>query len=78
MWHVTDWDQRRIISVQSPDERHDKDFVFEALSSFIDDIGSDVVLVTLTDDGAIESSSSSFLDDEAEILVYPSRIDYPP
>ncbi|MCG8388367.1 MAG: hypothetical protein MJA30_22650, partial [Cytophagales bacterium] len=78
MWLVRDWDQRRSIKVHAPDEDCDEDFVFDALLKFIDDIDPNVVLVTLSKNGELESSSSDPFADSSEVPFYPLRTDFPP
>ncbi len=52
--------------------------MFEALAKFIDDLPADVVLVKISNDGSLLSSSSDFKDDPSRIPFYPSRADFPP
>ncbi|KAK1762548.1 hypothetical protein QBC33DRAFT_614276 [Phialemonium atrogriseum] len=63
VWLVHDWDQRRTIS---------------ALQKCIDSLPTDTVLLSISDDGAVLSSSSDALDDASSIPFYPSRTDFPP
>ena len=78
MWLVRDWDQRRSINVYAPDRKYDEDFVFDALVKFIDDIDPNTVLVRLSDDGELESSSLDPFDDSSEVPLYPLRTAFPP
>lgn len=78
VWLVHDWDQRRTISVHALKDECDEDFVFQALQKCIDNLPTDTVLVGISDDGAVLSSSSDALDDASSIPFYPSRTDFPP
>lgn len=62
----------------SPTRKHDDDFVFEALAKFVDDLPADVVLVNISDDGALLSSTSDVSLDISYVPFYPPRTDFPP
>ena len=77
-WQVRDWDQRRTITVEAPTDEYDEDYICNALGEFIDDLAADAVLVHLSPDGALASSSSDVHNDTSWIPFYPLRIDFPP
>ena len=74
---IIDWDQRRTITVSTP-EKADHEFVFEALEEFIDDLPADVVHIAVSNDGELLSSSTAAESDWTKIPFYPSPSDFPP
>lgn len=74
---VTDWDQRRVISVCTAEEK-DEEFVYEALYELIDDeVPEDAVQITVSDDFELLSSSADVRCDWTRIPYYPSPADFP-
>ncbi|KAL2132801.1 hypothetical protein VTI74DRAFT_3370 [Chaetomium olivicolor] len=73
---VMDWDQRRINSVCTSEEK-DEEFVYEALYELIDDIPADVVRIEVSNDFELLSSSTAPDDDSAIIPFYPEPTDFP-
>jgi hypothetical protein len=73
---VMDWDQRRIISVCTSEEKDDE-FVYEALYELIDDIPADLVRIEVSNDFELLSSSTASDDDSAMIPFYPEPTDFP-
>ncbi len=57
IWHVVDWDQRRLVSVKMDEEQESEDVAFEHLLKHIDTLAPDVYLVYLSPDGDILSTS---------------------
>ncbi|KAH6853577.1 hypothetical protein B0I37DRAFT_10146 [Chaetomium sp. MPI-CAGE-AT-0009] len=76
--HVIDWDQRRTISVFTPEGEQDEEFVFEALEELIDDLPADVVRIAVSNNPELLSSSTAFSHDVTKIPFYPSPADFPP
>lgn len=75
---VMDWDQRRTISVFTPEGEQDEDFVFEALEELIDDLPADVVRIAVSNDLELLSSSTAFDRDTTSVPFYPSPADFLP
>jgi len=73
---VADWDQRRVISVCTA-EKKDEEFIFEALYELIDDVPTDVVSITVSDNFELLSSSTGPDGDSAMIPFYPERTAFP-
>lgn len=71
-----DWDQRRIISVCTSEEKDDE-FVYEALYELIDVVPADVVRIEVSNDFELLSSSTASDDDSAMIHFYPELTDFP-
>lgn len=51
IWHVVDWDQRRLVSVKMDEEQESEDVAFEHLLKHIDTLAPNVYLVYLSPDG---------------------------
>lgn len=75
-WVVWDWDQRRSIDVLIP-HAADEDFIYEALSKFIDTIPPDVVQVELDEQGVLVATSSNPLHTFSWVPFYPLRTAFP-
>jgi hypothetical protein len=75
---VMDWDQRRTISVFTPEGKQNEEFVFEALEELIDDLPADVVRIAISNDLELLSSSTAFENDTTMIPFYPSPADFAP
>ena len=75
-WIVWDWDQRRAVNVLIPHEA-DEDFIYEALSKFIDTIPSDVTQVELDEQGVPVATSSNPRDNHSWVPFYPLRTEFP-
>jgi hypothetical protein len=75
---VIDWDQRRTISVFTPEGKQDEEFVFEALEGLIDDLPADVVRIAVSKNLELLSSSTSLDHDITKIPFYHSTDDFPP
>ncbi|OAA60358.1 Protein kinase-like domain protein [Niveomyces insectorum RCEF 264] len=77
MWLVEDWDQRKTIRVYAPTRREEPDFILEALAKFIDDLPADAILVTISETGALISSTSDIAEDISTVPFYFSLADFP-
>ncbi|KAL2140542.1 hypothetical protein VTI28DRAFT_3660 [Corynascus sepedonium] len=73
---VIDWDQRRIISVCTSEEK-DEEFIYEALFELFDDIPADVVRIEVSNEFELLMSSTAPEDDSANIPFYPEPTDFP-
>lgn len=73
---VSDWDQRRTISVCTS-EKKDEEFVFEALYELIDDIPADVVKIKVSNDFKLLWSSADPDEDSAMVPFYPGLALFP-
>ncbi|OAQ99879.1 hypothetical protein LLEC1_07008 [Akanthomyces lecanii] len=71
IWHVVDWDQRRLVSVKMDEEQESEDVAFEHLLKHIDTLPPDVHLVHLSPVGDILSSSNDPEDDETVCVFRP-------
>lgn len=74
---VTDFDQRRTITVSTPEDE-DEGFIFEVLEELIDDIPADVVHITVSNHGELLATSTANDSDWTKIPFYPSPTDFPP
>jgi hypothetical protein len=69
---VSDWDQRRTITVTTSWEHEDEDFVFEAIARQIDNLPSDTYEFAISRDAELLSWSSNPDDDRTLVPFYPS------
>ncbi|KAI5460678.1 kinase-like domain-containing protein [Mariannaea sp. PMI_226] len=76
VWHITDWDQRRVISVMTSWEEDDEDFILEALMLHIDEIPADALLIEIAQNGELVNTTTDGEYDSGMILYYPSIKDY--
>ena len=76
-WVVWDWDQRRSLDVYIPDESLSEEFIFEAVSKFMEGIPRHVTRVDLDAQGALVSTSSDPRETHAWVGFYPLRTEYP-
>ena len=74
-WHITDWDQRRTISVTMDGEQEEEDVAIEHLSRHISRIPANVYRIYVSDNGEIISSYTDPKDDQAYNVHYPSLQD---
>lgn len=72
IWHVIDWDQRRLVSVKMDQEQESPDVAFECLLKHIDHLPPDIYLVHLSPEGDLLSSSNDPEDDETLCPFRPS------
>ncbi|KAK3292479.1 uncharacterized protein B0H64DRAFT_406756 [Chaetomium fimeti] len=73
---VIDWDQRRTISVYTPEGQHDEEFIFEALEEFMDDLPPYIARIAVSNDLELLSTASDR--DMTKIPFYPSPADFSP
>lgn len=71
IWHVIDWDQRRLISVMMDHEMESPDLAFDRLLKHIDHLPSDVYLIHLSPEGDVISMSNNTEDDETLCVYRP-------
>ncbi|KAK3985452.1 hypothetical protein QBC44DRAFT_156421 [Cladorrhinum sp. PSN332] len=72
-WHVTDWDQRRIISVTMDEEQDDEDLAIEHLSRIdSSQLPIDVYRIHVSETGEIISRHGDPNDDKTYFIHYPS------
>jgi hypothetical protein len=68
IWHVVDWDQRRLVSVKMDQEQESPDIAFACFLKHIDDLPPDVYLIHFSPEGDILSTSNDPDDDETLCL----------
>ena len=71
IWHVIDWDQRRLISVKMDEELESEEPAFRQLLKHIDTLPPDVYLIHVSADGHLFSSSTDPEDDETLCVWRP-------
>lgn len=74
-WHVTDWDQRRVISVSMDGEEEDDGVAIQHLRRHIDNLAPDVRRIHVSPTGDIESIYSDAGNDPTYCVHYPSLSD---
>lgn len=77
-WVIHDWDQRRVITVETSWREEDEDFIFLALAQHIDRLPRDANVVGIGQAGELISYSTSWREDETLIPFYPSDTSFPP
>lgn len=70
-WHVTDWDQRRVISVTMDGEHDDESLAIEHLSRHSSKLPTSVYRIHVSPLGNIISTSTNPLDDQGYCVHYP-------
>ncbi|KAK2591292.1 hypothetical protein QQS21_011010 [Conoideocrella luteorostrata] len=71
IWHVIDWDQRRLVSVKMDQEQDLPDLAFDCLLKHIDHLSPDVYLIHLSPEGDLLSTSNDPNDDETLCVFRP-------
>lgn len=71
IWHVIDWDQRRLVSVKMDQKLDSEDLAFEYLLRYIDDLPPDVYLLYVSPQGDFISTSNDPEDDETLCVFRP-------
>uniref|UniRef100_A0A8H7NQ99 Protein kinase domain-containing protein n=1 Tax=Bionectria ochroleuca TaxID=29856 RepID=A0A8H7NQ99_BIOOC len=71
IWHVIDWDQRRLVSVVMDEDLDSEDPAFEHLLKYIDHLPPDVYSIHVTSDGDLISASADPKDDETRCVFRP-------
>ncbi|KAI1775487.1 kinase-like domain-containing protein [Hypoxylon cercidicola] len=70
-WHVTDWDQRRMISVTMDGEQDDESIAIEYLSRYSDQLLPSIYRIYLSQSGEIISTHTDVKDDQTQCVHYP-------
>lgn len=71
IWHVIDWDQRRLVSVKLDNETESEDAAFDLLLRHIDHLAPDVYLIYLSPQGDVLATSNDPSDDETLCAYRP-------
>lgn len=71
IWHVIDWDQRRLVSVEMDEKQESPDEAFRCLLKHIDDLPPDVYLIHLSPEGDVISTSNDPKDDQTLCVFRP-------
>lgn len=69
-WYVTDWDQRRLISVTMDEELESEDPAIEQLSKHVDNLEPDVFEIRVSSQGDLISTSTNPEDDNTRCPFY--------
>lgn len=78
-WIIIDWDQRRVVSVETSWREGNEDFIIEALAKHIDDgLPRDALLLEIGRAGELISYSTKAEDDDTLIPSYQSTTNFPP
>jgi hypothetical protein len=70
-WYLTDFDQRRMITVRMDDNEEEEETAVEHLKKHIDTLGPDVTFVHLSPGGDLVSTSTSPDHDQTMCVYYP-------
>ncbi|KAI1133778.1 hypothetical protein F5Y10DRAFT_260099 [Nemania abortiva] len=70
-WHITDWDQRRVISVTMDGEQDDADTAIEHLRRHISQLSSNVYRIYVSDTGELISTYTDPKNDKTFCARYP-------
>ncbi|XXG97227.1 26S proteasome regulatory subunit rpn6 [Hypoxylon texense] len=70
-WHVTDWDQRRMISVTMDGEQDDESIAIEHLSRYSSKLPPEVYGIYLSQSGEIISTYTDAKNDQTQCVHYP-------
>lgn len=70
-WHVTNWDQRRLVSVTMDEELDSEDRALDHLAKHIDELAPDVFEIRLSPHGDLISVSTDREDDNMFCPFYP-------
>ncbi|KAF4957072.1 hypothetical protein FGADI_3366 [Fusarium gaditjirri] len=74
-WHITDWDQRRVVSVTMDGEQDDESLAIEHFSRYSDQLSPDIYRIYISHSGEIISTYNDPKDDETCTIHYPSLQD---
>lgn len=74
-WHVTDWDQRRVVSVTMDGEQDDDNLAIEHFSRHSDQLPPEVYRIYVSHTGEIISTYTDAIDDPTHCVHYPSLQD---
>lgn len=70
-WHVTDWDQRRLISVTMDGEQDDEGIAIEHLSRYSSQLLSGIYGIYISQTGEIISTYTDVKNDQTKCVHYP-------
>jgi hypothetical protein len=70
-WHVTDWDQRRVVSVTMDGEQDDDNIAIEHFGRYSSQLSPDVYRIYVSHDGEIISTYTDSKDDQNYCVHYP-------
>jgi hypothetical protein len=70
-WHITDWDQRRVVSVTMDGEQDDDELAIEHFSRHGSQLSPDVLRVYLSHTGDIISKFTDVENDQNYCVHYP-------
>lgn len=70
-WHITDWDQRRVISVTMDDEQDDESIAIQHLRRHSSHIPTSVYRIHVSNTGEIISAYTDAENDETCCVNYP-------
>ncbi|OAQ62976.1 protein kinase-like protein [Pochonia chlamydosporia 170] len=71
VWHITDWDQRRLVSVMMDEEQEEEDEARGHLLKYINDLPPDVHQIHVSPTGELISVSNDPKDDPTYFPYYP-------
>ncbi|CVL09176.1 uncharacterized protein FMAN_15440 [Fusarium mangiferae] len=74
-WHITDWDQRRVVSVTMDGEQDDESLAIEHFSRYSDQLPPDIYRIYVSHTGEIISTYNDLKDDETCCIHYPTLQD---
>ncbi|KAI0197293.1 kinase-like domain-containing protein [Xylaria flabelliformis] len=79
-WHITDWDQRRVVSVTMDEEQDDESIAIEHFSRYSSQLSPNVYRIHVSDTGEIISMYTDPENDKTYCVHYPllSEISPPP
>lgn len=70
-WHVTDWDQRRVVSVTMDGEQDDESIAIEHFSRYSSQLSPDIYRIYVSHAGEIISTYTDPKDDPTCCVYYP-------
>lgn len=70
-WHVTDWDQRRVVSVTMDGEQDDESMAIEHFSRYSSHLSPDICRIYVSHTGEIISTYTDSENDPTYCLHYP-------
>ncbi|KAH7324441.1 hypothetical protein B0I35DRAFT_348444 [Stachybotrys elegans] len=70
-WHITNWDQRRVVSVTMDGEQDDESLAIEHLSRYSDQLSSEIHRIYVSQSGEIISTYTEEKDNQNYCVHYP-------
>lgn len=70
-WHITDWDQRRVVSVTMDGEQDDESIAIQHFSRYSSQLSPDVYRIHISHTGEIISTYTDSKNDQAYCVHYP-------